>query len=458
MNPDAPALAAAGESLDYRELAARVATATGRLRTLGVGAGDRVGLRAANSVEWIVACLAVERAGAVLVPLNTRLSDPEIEWQLGLSRPKIALASDELAARAPRGTRWVSFEEWRRVRPGETGAASEPEGAPRDAAIVFTSGTTGRPKGAVITRANRIASARAAAAVLPLAPGDRWLASLPFFHVGGLGILARCFGAGACIELPDSFSADDLSRAVEQSPVTHLSVVDATLRRIIEGRGGRGLPDRVKAAVVGGGPVSAALVEACPQAIATYGLTESCAMVTLVRPGAGRDERLTAGRALPGIDLRVAPDGVIEVRGPVVMRGYLDDEDATAAVLRDGWLRTGDLGEIDARGNLRVLARRDDLIVSGGENVYPAEIEQALLAHPAVADALVVGVPDERWGEVPLALVVLRGPAEPDLRAFLETRLARYKLPRIVFERELPRLANGKPDRATVKSRLAGAS
>ena len=454
MIPDAPALAADGESLDYRELASRVATATGRLRALGVAAGDRVGLWAPNSVAWIVACLAVERAGAVLVPLNTRLADPEIEWQLALARPRIALASDELAARAPAGTRWVGFDEWRRVVPGETGAAGETGDPSRDAAIVFTSGTTGRPKGAAITRANRIASARAAAAVLPLAPGDRWLASLPFFHVGGLGILERCLGAGACIELPASFSADDLVLAIERSPVTHLSVVDATLRRVLEGRGGRGLPAHVKAAVVGGGPVSAALVEACPQAIATYGLTESCAMVTLVRPDADREARLTAGRALPGIELRVAPDGVIEVRGPVVMRGYLGDEEATAAVLRDGWLRTGDLGEVDARGNLRVLARRDDLIVSGGENVYPAEIEQALLAHPGVTDALVVGVPDERWGEVPLALVVTRGNAEPDLLAFLGTRIARYKLPRIAFEREIPRLANGKPDRAAVRARF----
>jgi acyl-CoA synthetase (AMP-forming)/AMP-acid ligase II len=160
---------------------------------------------------------------------------------------------------------------------------------------------------------------------------------------------------------------------------------------------------------------------------------------------------------LPGIDLRVAPDGVIEVRGAVVMRGYLDDETATSEAVHDGWLRTGDLGELDARGNLRVLARRSDLIVSGGENVYPAEIEQALLAHPDVADALVVGVPDDRWGQVPLALVVLRHPGEPDLLAHLAERLARYKLPRIVVGPEIPRLASGKPDRVTVRNRMAGA-
>ena len=455
MNPNAAAIAAGGETVAYGALEARVTEAAGRLRALGVAAGERVALWAANSVEWIVVALAVERAGGVLVPLNTRLADPEIEWQLAVVRPKVAIASDELAARRPPGARWIAFDEWRAVATGGGGAATQAGNDSRDAAIVFTSGTTGRPKGAVLTRANRLASARAAAAVLPLAPGDRWLASLPFFHVGGLGILQRCLAAGACVELPASFTADDLAAAVEESPVTHLSVVDATLRRILEGRGKSPLPARVKAAVVGGGPVSPALVEACPQALATYGLTESCAMVTLVRPGADRGERLTAGRALPGIDLRVADDGVIEVRGPVVMRGYLDDEEATAATIRGGWLRTGDLGELDGHGNLRVLARRDDLIISGGENVYPAEIEQALLTHPEVADALVVGVADERWGEVPLALVVLRRPGAPDLRAFLETRLARYKLPRIVFEPEIPRLANGKPDRAAVRARMA---
>ncbi len=455
MNPSAPAIVASGETVSYGALEARVAIATGRLRTLGVSAGDRIALWAANSAEWIVLALAVERAGGVLVPLNTRLADPEIEWQLAVARPRLAIAGDELAARLPAGARGIALEALRSIAPSGGDAAPESSDESRDAAIVFTSGTTGRPKGAVLTRANRLASARAAAAVLPLAEGDRWLASLPFFHVGGLGILQRCLSAGACVELPASFSSDDLARAVEESPVTHLSVVDATLRRMLEGRGGKPLPGRVKAVVAGGGPVSPALVEACPQAIATYGLTESCAMVTLVRPGADREERLTAGRALPGIELRIASDGVIEVRGPVVMRGYLDDEAATAAAIRDGWLRTGDLGELDARGNLRVLARRDDLIVSGGENVYPAEIEQALLAHPDVADALVVGVPDERWGEVPLALVVPRHPGTPDLRAYLEARLARYKLPRIVFEAEIPRLANGKPDRAAVRARLA---
>jgi O-succinylbenzoic acid--CoA ligase len=455
MTAEAPALVARGRTLTHAALAHRVANAAGRLRALGLGEGARVGLWAENGEEWVVVALAVERVGAVLVPLNTRLADPEIQWQVDRAALPVVIAGDAYAARALHGSRLVSYDEWRGLPVGDGSRAPANDYASREAAIVFTSGTTGRPKGAVLTRGNRIASARASAAVLPLGPGDRWLASLPLFHVGGMGIVGRCMAAGACVVLPDSSSADDLGRAIEEEGVTHLSVVDATLRRILDARGGRPLPPRVRAAVVGGGPVSAALLDACPQAIASYGLTETCAMVTLVRPGAPREERRTAGRPLPGIELRIAEDGVIEVRGPVVMRGYLDDPAATAAAIRDGWLRTGDLGEFDADGSLRVLSRRDDLIVSGGENVYPAEIEHALREHEEVADAVVIGIPDEKWGEVPLAVVALRRPGAPDLRAFLEPRLARYKLPRIAFVDEIPRLASGKPDRVAVRARVA---
>jgi O-succinylbenzoic acid--CoA ligase len=457
VNRDAPAIVAGGESVAHGALVERVAQATGRLRTLGIRAGTRVGLWAENSPEWIVIALAVARAGGVLVPLNTRLAGPEIEWQVSRAALPVVIAGDALAARPVGGSRILPLSQWHALPAADTSAAPGHDEAGRDAAIVFTSGTTGRPKGAVLTRGNQVASARASAAVLPLGPGDRWLASLPFFHVGGLGIVQRCVLAGACVVLPESFAAEHLDRAIGEAAVTHLSVVDATLRRILESRGGRPLPERVRAVVVGGGPVSPALLDACPQALATYGLTETCSMATLVRPGAAFAQRRTAGTALPGIELRIAEDGVIEVRGPIVMRGYLDDAVATGAALRDGWLRTGDMGELGADGSLRVLSRRDDLIISGGENVYPAEIEHALREHADVADAIVIGVPDERWGEVPLAIVALRGAGAPDLRAFLEPRLARYTLPRIVFSGVIPRLATGKPDRVAVRARWGAA-
>ena len=451
MTREAPALLSWSETVTYGALEDRVGDAAGRLRALGVGERARVGLWAGNSVEWIVIALAVGRVGAVLVPLNTRLADAEIDWQAARAGLRVVIAADDLAARAVSASRLVSFAEWRTLPSGNKGALAGHDDPAREAALLFPSGPTGRPTGAVLTHGNQAASALASGAVLPLGPGDRWLASLPFFHVGGLGIVHRCLRSGACVVLPAAFSADELGHSIEGHGITHVSVVDATLRRILEARGGRLLPDRVRAVVVGGGPVSQGLLDACPQAIASYGLTESCAMATLVRPGAPAAQRRTAGQALPGIDLRIADDGVIELRGPTVMRGYLDDPEATAAALREGWLRTGDLGEVDADGCLRVLSRRDDLIISGGENVYPAEIEHALREHADVADAVVFGVPDERWGEVPLAVVQLRRPGSPDLRAFLEPRLARYKLPRIELVAEIPRLANGKPDRSGVR-------
>jgi O-succinylbenzoic acid--CoA ligase len=452
MNSDAPALIASGEVIAYSAMRERIAVATGRLRTLGVGARSRVGLWAENGPEWIVIALAVSQAGGVLVPLNTRLTNAEIEWQLARAQLPVVIAGDALAGRRPRGCRVVSLGEWASL--AAAGGSPDPgfDNPGRDHAIVFTSGTTGRPKGAVLSWGNQVASVRAAAAALPLARSDRWLASLPFFHVGGLAIVFRCLLAGACVVIPDSFSAADLNDAIDADGVTHVSLVDAMLRRILEARAGRAFPPQLRAAVVGGGPVTGTLLDACPQALASYGLTETCSMVTLVRPEAPAAQRRTAGGALPGVGLRIAHDGIIEVRGPMVMRGYLDDAEATGAALRDGWLRTGDLGEIDADGMLRVLDRRDDLIISGGENVYPAEIAQVLREHPEVADAVVIGVADGTWGQVPLAVVVARASSRPDLRAFLEARLARYKVPRIVYAAEIPRLASGKPDRAAVRA------
>ncbi len=453
MSAGDPAFIAGEEVVSHAAFEARVAQATGKPRALGVKPGER-GPRGRPAIR-----VGRHRAGRAAGrgrpgTLNTRLADPEIAWQLDKARVSLVIAGEEFADRPIAGRPCVSWRHWLAARVGVTDPVEGHDDPARDGAILFTSGTTGGPRARCCGGGNLVSSARASAMVLPLSPGDRWLASLPFFHVGGLGILVRCALAGACVVLPRSFSAADLAAAIDTEAITHASLVEATLRRVLESRGGRPLPATLRAAVIGGGRW-VHLLRDCPQALASYGLTESCAMVALERPGEPRVPG-TSGRALPGVELRIADDGVIEVRGSMVMRGYLDDEAASAAVLREGWLRTGDLGELDAGGQLRVLSRREDLIVSGGENVYPAEIAQALAEHPAVAESVVFGVPDATWGEVPLAVVVLRAPGEPDLRAFLEARLARYKLPRIVLATEIPHLANGKPDRAAVRARILG--
>jgi O-succinylbenzoic acid--CoA ligase len=338
-----------------------------------------------------------------------------------------------------------------------------------DWALLFTSGTTGRPRAARLTVGAFDALARASAENLGPRPGDRWLCNLPLFHVGGLGTAVRCAHDGTTLVLHPRFDAGAMVRAVREEGITHGSLVARTLQECLEA----GLqPGRLRGVLVGGGPVPATLVGRARAhgipVLLTYGLTEACSQVTTERPGEA--DGSTAGAPLPGLELRIldpagrevppGEEGTIAVRGPTLMRGYLDDAVATAEALRDGWLRTGDLGRLDARGRLTVLARRTDLILSGGENVYPAEVEAVLAAHPAVAEVAVVGRPDSRWGQVPVAVVVPRPAATlDDLGAWARARLAAFKVPaEVLAATVLPRTAAGKVDRAAVQAAVTAPS
>ena len=330
-----------------------------------------------------------------------------------------------------------------RLTPGERAvqresiAAIPPAGEP--AAVLFTSGTTGTPKAARLARDNLEANARAANEVLEVEGRSRFLCVLPLFHVGGLGILFRCQLAGGTVLLHERFDPQAVARDLREG-ATHASLVTSTLARVLEQ--GAAFPPAIVA--VGGGPVPGPLLERAGKAglrvVHTWGMTETCSMATCERP---RDaDGATAGPPLPGFEVAVDA-GEILVRGPAMMRGYLGQQP-----LQGSFFRTGDLGELDARGRLIVHARRGDLIVSGGENVYPAEVEAALLEHPAVREAAVLPASDERWGQVGLAYVVTTA-SDGELRDFLRTRLAKYKVPaRFVRLRELPRNAAGKVDRA----------
>ncbi len=320
-----------------------------------------------------------------------------------------------------------------------------PAGEP--ALILFTSGTTGAPKAARLARDNLEASARAANEVLQVGASSRFLCVLPLFHVGGLGIVFRCQLAGATVVLHERFDAGAVARELRQG-ATHASLVASTLARVLD-QGGAFPPAIV---AVGGGPVPRGLLERSRAAglrvVQTWGMTETCSMATCERPDDA--DGSSAGPALPGFDVRIGSDSEIVVRGPAVMRGYLGHEP-----LRGGFFRTGDLGSLDDRGRLVVHARRTDLIVSGGENVYPAEVEAALLTHPAVRETAVLPASDEKWGQVGVAYVVTSAP-EDELREFLRGRIAAYKVPaRFVRMTELPRNAGGKVDRIKLASRTS---
>ncbi len=324
--------------------------------------------------------------------------------------------------------------------------------------ILFTSGTTGRAKGAVLTHRNHWANAVASALNLGLYDDDVWLLCMPLFHIGGLAILNRSVLYGHPVVLHEGFDAEAVNRAVDEERVTLISMVSTMLRRVIAARGDRPFPPTLRCILLGGGPAPRDLLSQCVRltipVAQTYGLTEAASQVATLAPQDALYKFGSAGKPLMGIEIEIEKQGEKEevgeilVRGETVMSEYVNDREASARVLRDGWLHTGDLGYLDEDGYLFVVARREDLIVSGGENVYPAEIENALNAHPAVLESAVVGVDDPEWVQVPIAYIVLREGQEvsrEELQSYCIECMARFKVPaQYQFIEALPRNAAGK--------------
>jgi o-succinylbenzoate---CoA ligase len=501
---DREALLFGGQSLSFAELAREVAITADRLEAEGIMPGDRVGLLAPPSKQGVVLIHAMLDRGVVMVPMNLRWTVAELRYALATARVGwlvVAGGSESLGKALADESRCgllrldsspVVLGGLERMRSpalpeADTVRNFDESMQPSDAALVlFTSGTSGRPKGALLTLGNLRASAEGSMSLLGSDPADRWLCCMPLFHIGGLSILIRSALAGTSVVLHSGFDAQAVDRALDEDGITRVSLVAAMLSRLLEVRGERRSPDALRLVLLGGGPASQALLMRARSlgypVAPTYGLTEAASQVATrppdLAPRAPRqiididaeegETDLAAGLVpLPGTEIRVvdasgksveAGDvGEIEVRGPTVMQGYLDDPLATARVLRRGWLATGDLGRLGARGGLRVLDRRSDLIVSGGENIYPAEVESVLVAHPAIAEAGVVGIDDEIYGERPRAYLVLvpgKRVETPELLEFCRERLAKYKLPaQFVVLDALPRTASGKLLRRELKMR-----
>jgi O-succinylbenzoic acid--CoA ligase len=445
-------------SWTFAELDARVDAAVATLQARSIAPGERIGIFAPNSAGFVVAVHALMRLGAVIVPLNIRLSAPEVAWQREDAELRFVLESDDLDALSqldapPPSDPLAPLD---LSAPAEPSAVpSAPTGAREDRqfdlsaphSIIYTSGTTGRPKGAVLTYGNHWWSAVASALNLGLSPSDSWLACLPLFHVGGQSILLRSVIYGMTAVVHTRFDPAAANHAIDADGVSIISVVSTMLERMLSDRHDRPFPSTLRCVLLGGGPAPLPLLERALRAgapvVQTYGLTETSSQVATLAPEDAVRKVGSAGKPLMGTEVRIGEDGEICVRGPSVSPGYLHQPPRA-----DEWLRTGDVGYLDASGYLYVLDRRDDLIVSGGENVYPAEVEAALLAHPSVEEVGVFGVPHAEWGAQVQAAVKSRdgmAVSESELLAFCRQRLAGYKVPRhIEFRAELPRNAAGK--------------
>ncbi|WP_448575748.1 o-succinylbenzoate--CoA ligase [Thermomicrobium sp.] len=467
--PDRPALVWRDRVWSFAALAAAADEAARRLAGLGVQAGDRVAVLLANRPEFVQLVHAVSRLGAILVPLNVRLTRSELHALLDDAGPRVVVVDR---------TTWSVLDGWSGTAveiDWEWSSLSETRVELRRTidltavhTLVYTSGTTSRPKGVLLTYGNHWWSALGSQLNIGAVPEDRWLLCLPLFHVGGLSILFRSLIGGFAVELHERFDPAAVNQAIDEG-ATLLSVVGTMLWRMLEARGEHPYPRHVRAVLLGGGPAPRPLLERAAAlgvpVLQTYGLTETASQLATLAPEDALRKLGSAGKPLYPNELRVVREdgspaapgepGEITVRGPVVTPGYWRRPDLTARALRDGWLWTGDLGYLDEDGYLTVLDRRDDLVVTGGENVYPAEVEAVLLAHPAVAEAAVVGIPDVEWGQRVVAAVVLRPGATvsaADLAGWCRERLAGYKVPRAFrFVSELPRTESGKLQRWAVR-------
>ncbi|MGW2313856.1 FadD3 family acyl-CoA ligase [Actinomadura luteofluorescens] len=501
--PDAEAVVDGDVRITYAELREQVREATGAFAGAGIEPGDRIAIWAPNGLRWIVTVLGALGAGATLVPLNTRYKGDEARWPLSRSEAKILFVEDGFLGidypgllgadgsgvpGLPALRTFVTFNG--PARPGViswddfTAAAVSPDEADARAAavrpetvadILFTSGTTGRPKGAVVTHEQNVRTYRAWAGRTGVRAGDRYLIVNPMFHTFGYkaGVLA-CVIQGATMVLQRTFDVPETLRLIEQEKITVLPGPPTIYTALLHapGRDEHDLSS-LRLAVTGAGDVPVALVrrikdELFPQVVTAYGLTESSGTVTACSVD-DDDETIatTSGRPIADVEVaivdgdgeRVPPgtDGAILVRGYNVMKGYLDDPEATAEAVRDGWLDTGDRGRLDERGNLTITGRTKEMFVVGGFNVYPAEVENALARHDAVAESGVVGVPDARMGEVGRAYVRLRPgrtATQDELVAHCRERLANFKVPReVVFVDDLPKTASGKIWRVKLKER-----
>ncbi|WP_330307872.1 MULTISPECIES: FadD3 family acyl-CoA ligase [unclassified Streptomyces] len=439
--------------LTFAELADRVRVAAGAFAAAGIEKGDRAAIWAPNSAEWIVAAFGLLTAGGVLVPVNTRFKADEAHDIIRRSGARLVLVEQGflgLDFEAPPGVPVIDLKSGFLA----SGSPFEREVSGDDVSdIVFTSGTTGRPKGVLMTHAQTLRLYAEWCDLAGLREGDRYLIVNPFFHIFGFkaGCVASLIRGATILPVP-VFDVDRVLDLVEREKVTVLPGPPTLYHSLLAARGWRDLSS-LRVAVTGAADIPVELVrrivsELPFRSVMTgYGLTEA-GTATASRPGDSfEDIATTVGTPCDGVEVRIADDGEVLVRGYSVMLGYLDDPKATAETVdKEGWLHTGDLGTLDERGHLRIVGRKKDMFIVGGFNAYPAEIEGFLLKHPAVAQAAVIGVPDERLGQVGKAFVVRRSPLSvEDLLAWSRERMAGFKVPRSVeFLEELPLNATGK--------------
>lgn len=485
--PDKQMIVAEGQAYTYAEVMASSHAAAARLASCGVLYGDVVAIMALNTPEFLVALIGAWRLGAAVVPVNHKLSAVECKFILRHSGAKLFLHSqalEEVAAQVS-GLDRLALDGPNGAFPARvTSNAFVPVSSleireDQPAQILYTSGTTGKPKGCVHTHGGVVNTAVFSAVAFSMVPSDRTLIAMPIWHAAPLNnfTMSTLFVGGTLILLRE-YHPKAFVESLQHDQVTVYFGAPVSFAMPLSLPGGVGGYDfsSIRALLYGGGPISAELAQKLAQAYRTdrfhqvYGMTETGPSGSVLYPEEQIDKAGSIGcKAQPGIDMKVVradgssaaagETGEIWFRSPSVMAGYLNDAEATAKALEDGWYRTGDLARVDEDGYLFIVDRLQDMIISGGENVYSKEVEDALYALEQVADCAVIGVPHPEWGETVTAVIVLRPDTaleEDSLREALRARLAPYKIPRRFLAVEsLPRTPTGKVVKASLRALFA---
>src|SRR5690625_5100244 len=452
-------------SLTFKELYNKSKQIAQKLNNLNINPKDRIAILSTNSLDMLMTIHALSYLDAIVVLLNTRLTRSELNYQIKNSEATLLITTEELCQEKKLETNKVkTFTEIKELKQNVDKPLNESVNLNDIWTIMYTSGTTGLPKAVGHTYGNHWWSAISSGLNLGIHADDKWLSPLPMYHVGGLSVFIKSIIYGMSVYLLPHYNKERLSNVLHEKEITIASLVTLMLADYLDSLEGQTSPAKLRAILLGGGSVPETLLNKAKDKkiplFQSYGMTETSSQIATLSPTDNIRKLGSAGKPLMPAEVKVNAKtneiGEVLVKGPMVISNYFNNEEATAESFKEGWLKTGDLGYLDEENFLYIVDRRSDLIISGGENIYPTEIENTLLNHDNIKEVAVVKKTDDKFGYVPAAFIVLKNKNyKPDFSSYLKDSLAKYKQPKeYIFIDELPRTASNKVKRFELEKRL----